>query len=309
MTVKIFKSRFVNESHKSPQFFTNVLILNNTCLMTKIKQIGSIMKVDDQGYLVPFNIVDNFQTKWEKPIQEILKGYLDNYNKDLHSVYIRGSVARGLAIDFISDLDTLCIINLPIEKLDTSWATSYKMKVNNKYDFINGIEQKIISINELFNNNNISNSLRFHIKTQSKCIYGENLTSQINPMKFDDSISIHKSFLKNDIEDVLSTIDNEDQLTLIETCSWIMKRIPRSAFEVVMLRVSGYTRDLYYCYLEFSRFYPQYDFQMKKVLELAVYPKGDKNLIKSTILNMGRSLVEIIDELANKDSFIVKIKV
>jgi len=68
----------------------------------------------------------------------------------------------------------------------------------------------------------------------------------------------HSKGLAKDIEDV-KTILTEGCSTerLIAICAWMMKRMVRTGFELVMAKEQCFTRDLYPCYEMFSKHYPE----------------------------------------------------
>src|SRR5690606_41345984 len=47
---------------------------------------------------------------WASAVALVVDAYRDRLGPALHSVYVRGSVARGLAVEGVSDLDTFAVL-------------------------------------------------------------------------------------------------------------------------------------------------------------------------------------------------------
>jgi hypothetical protein len=70
---------------------------------------------------------------------------------------------------------------------------------------------------------------------------------------------------------LLSTLPGwlpQDRQKILEQSmrQWLSRRIVRSGFEVTMNRNDRFTRDLFLCYEEFAKFYPERSGQMYQVL-------------------------------------------
>jgi len=63
-----------------------------------------------------------------------------------------------------------------------------------------------------------------------------------------------------------------------------------------MDREKIYTRDLVYCYRYFSKYYPEYEPQMKILLEQAINPTFTKEELLLFLDDFGLKLAEIIAE-------------
>jgi hypothetical protein len=139
------------------------------------------------------------------------------------------------------------------------------------------------------------------VKTQSLCLYGTNLADAIPPYKVGFETTQHIQNIATKVEDMLSWFqeDKTDEKVL-KKCGWIMKQLLRSASELVMERSGKYTRDLYPCYEIFSQYYPQKKDEMYKVLELAIYPTKDKQVILEVVSGIGKWIANEADEYLKK---------
>ncbi len=256
----------------------------------EIKKIGGYLTIDAEGYIVNTTSKDLVQPLWKDAVEEIVAVYKTHYGDGLHSVYVRGSVACGAAIEGISDLDTIAIVARPNGKIDRSWVKSFQMQLMAKYPFIKGVEMQISPLLG-FEKRKAQGVL---IKTQSICLYGENLADLTQKMKPGSNTIQHLPRLEEEIEETLESLkeENVSEARVKHMCSWIMKRIVRSGFELVMERSHQYTRDLYPCYEGFSKYYGDKEKEMYAALELVVCPTTDKEKIEKVILGIGGFVVK-----------------
>jgi hypothetical protein len=82
-------------------------------------------------------------------------------------------------------------------------------------------------------------------------------------------------------------------------CGWIARRMVRTGFELVMEVDQSYTPDLYYCYDRFSAYFPEKQGAMKKALELAIAPSGNRPGLILFLRDFGRWLVSAVNRKFN----------
>ena len=71
--------------------------------MIKPQRIGRYLSLDEVGYVKPDVAAHRIGEIW-KPLVAFVREVLMNRN-GVSSVYLRGSIARGLAIENVSDVD------------------------------------------------------------------------------------------------------------------------------------------------------------------------------------------------------------
>jgi len=251
-----------------------------------ILEIGSVLTTDENGFIINSSSLDKIKSPWREAVEEIKQAYLDNTKDSLKSIYVRGSVAKGEAIEGISDIDTLAVITKDIDK---SWIKPIRKTLDTKFTFSTGVEFSFLQYDELLNSDNLAN-YKFLIKTQSVCIYGDDISDEIENFKSDidtANILIPKN-LKIVFENTIKGIvDNSDKEDIREWCRWVMKRILRAGFVLVMDQEKVFTRDLYPSYKIFSKYYPEKEYEMRTVLELAINPVDDVEFIINFINTFG----------------------
>lgn len=249
-------------------------VIKNKCevLFIEIKDIGGFCRIDEQGYLINETSIEKINSKYRELISEFTHELSKLLAKNLHSVYIRGSVPRGLSIDYISDLDTILVLNntLNFKQNTVNELVDY---LKNKYTFILGIEMNVIEKQEIMNLDKFS-ILPFMMKTYGLCVFGEDLSKQIPKFKVD--IALANEHLVNVKEQINQAsrelLGNEDNEDILDCCSWIMKIIVRAGMALVAVEEGRYTRDLYPAYKVFAKHYPEREKGMKQALVFAIKP-------------------------------------
>jgi len=253
--------------------------------MSEIKNIGAFLEIDADGYIINPASLEKIQEKWFKPLEEAKEEYMARFGTALHSLYLRGSVPKGQGIDEISDLDTFAVVDLSEDEIDISWWKEINDRIKEKYPFVEGVEIVAIPISQLSE----SKGDQIMIKTQSICLYGTDLASTIAPFKPGFETTQHIQSIEKKVENTLFWLqEDKSEEKVAKKCAWIMKQLLRSGFELVMERSGKYTRDLYPCYETFSEFYPEKKDEMYKVLELAISPSADKQVIQKVVSGIGQ---------------------
>lgn len=243
---------------------------------TEIKPIGGYIYPDSDGYLVNPTSISHIPKKWLRLTEDLTDAYIKVYDDNLHSVYIRGSVAQGTMISGVSDLDSFCLVRNQVTENEDNCLQLMVNKIAAKYPFANGIEALAFTVDEALTNE----SYKFLIKILALCVWGEEVGSKIG--KYQVSVSaldfctrindLNQRFLKYA---TMLKDDNEAR----RYCVSISKLALRIAFDIVMLREARFTRDLYYCWESYAKYYPQHASLLKEFLDHAVNPIADTELI------------------------------
>ncbi len=260
----------------------------------EIQPKGSYFQSDESGFLINPASAEKVQEKWKPLIEDIVDVYKNLYGEKLKNVYIRGSVAKGEAVEGVSDIDTFAYVDLSKEELNESNINREVRKhIEEKYDFVEDIEMGAYPLSEISNDSIILN--------QSLCVYGEPISVQ--KLKVGKEMAIHSPSFHNRLkwfENFLIKDENDEEIK--KGCVWLMKGLLRVGFELTMERSQKYTRDLYRCYETFAEYYPEKEAEMRDVLDLALNPIADKKKIKEIMENLGTWLLaEIPNHFEVKD--------
>lgn len=248
----------------------------------RIKRTGSFLELDACGHVIKVASSARFQEAWKPLIQETRDFYLRECGRTLHSVYVRGSAAKGMAEEGVSDLDTICILRGPVDLNETARST-FLADMRVRYPFCLGVELELVPMAELVDpdprgGRNVWLGI---IRTNAACIAGEDLTPTIAPFSLNDMVGYSRN-LQGNLEEELPRYleeDRDDSEEISWSCRWAMRRILRAGFELGMFEEQRWTNDLYLCWESFARHYPERASLMRETLELALNPVGDATLI------------------------------
>ena len=80
-------------------------------MTTEIKPLGTYFTNTPNGYIINPTSFQLIPDQWLPLINEVKATCIDQFGSDLHSLYLRGSVPRGLASDGFADLDLLVLLS------------------------------------------------------------------------------------------------------------------------------------------------------------------------------------------------------
>lgn len=264
--------------------------------MIKIQKHGALLSTDKDGYLIPDVSLDKIVPPWDEAVNFIKEAYIKHLGKRLHSVYIRGSIARGLAVEGISDLDSFAILrgNPPKKKNELDWAKKVGEQYMKRFPF-SARPEIWFNREEPFCKDLEGKWL---LKLSAVCIHGENLIPYIPPVKL-ETIAANLKFQSDYISEIVSHfregIKDAESEQIKAYCTWICKRFLRAGMALVVSRAKVFSRDLYYCYELFFKFYPQEEATMRQALEYALNPIENKEILLPFVKRLGEFLSQEAD--------------
>jgi predicted nucleotidyltransferase len=258
-----------------------------------IKKIGTILNVNNDGYIVSKSNLKKIHPPWSLLVTDIVNEYKKNHKDSLHSIYVKGSIARGTPIPNISDIDTLTLFKGDVESLNFDWMKSFITDLEAKYPFCTGFDLVNKSADDVITGKNKIAPIL--LKTMGVCVDGTDLIPSLPNVKPGKGAFIttwgYRKFINKKIN-LLNTHNKIDDLNF--QCKWIMKRILRTGFELVMERSQYFTKDLYPCYEIFSNYYPEKREEMKEVLFFSINNTASSKEILRILSSIG---IWIADEI------------
>ena len=232
----------------------------------QIKQSGSYFDIDEDGFLINPTGLDRIQPRWLPIVDRVAKAYQEVYGDALTHVFIRGSVAKGMAIEDLSDIDSFCLINVAnIPDVGEEFRI-LDNHIRVEFPFCEGVEFQTYCESDL--------PLDDSLIIQSLCIFGD--------VPFAPKIKPGKAMIRN-ATGVFPRMQRSEEKGIVlhqsgtpesiqAQCVWLMKEILRVGVELTYERSGRFTRDLYLCWKDFSEYYPAHDDSMRYVLYLALNP-------------------------------------
>jgi predicted nucleotidyltransferase len=262
----------------------------------QLRKIGRFFPISDSGFIINDCDAAYLDTRLANRVNEF---YRELFGEKLHSVYVRGSVARGNFLPGLSDLDTFGVVtidNVPQAVPDSAKVSAQLVK---EFPDFTDIVFVVVSLDKILSDRR--NPFTFLLQTQSCCIFGNSLQSQLPPYRPTIEIIGEALYLRQRIDQYFNEIQVIDDPQRIKFhCTVLMKGLVRSAYDLVLPLERRYTRDLYFCYQGFIRHYPDHAEAARQAIEWAIEPIADKQRIASFLSSFGTWLCCAVDELCAK---------
>jgi len=231
--------------------------------MIQPQRIGRFLGVDQFGYVQPDVAIDLVAEAWKPLIAFVTDALMKR--QGVGSVYLRGSIPRGLAVENVSDADFIYCSEINFDAADADLEKAAQAD----FPFVNGVEIFRLDRAQLDRVHHPKQRPYFHmlLKTQGLFLAGEDVTKAIEPFKIGPDMVSHVFFLASEFSNLPRLLERGRRTgSERATRQWFSRRIVRSGFEVTMNRTDRFTRDLYLCYEQFAAFYPDRSKQMFGVL-------------------------------------------
>jgi uncharacterized protein len=231
--------------------------------MIEPRRIGRFLTVDQFGNVLPDVAFDRIGDRWRPVVEFVVRSLMER--NGVHSVYIRGSIPRGLAVENVSDADFMCFSEVRFDAEDGA----LQKRAAADFPFVNGLE---LSRFDRATFNKIHRRQRrpyFHMLLKTQCLFlaGDDVTRDIAPFQIGPDLVSHVFSLAGEFSRLPNWLEEGRQTGDEQSVrQWFSRRIVRSGFEVTMDRSNHFTRDLYLCYEDFARFYPDCSERMYHVL-------------------------------------------
>jgi hypothetical protein len=261
----------------------------------EIHRYGTYIDIDSEGYLVSKSDVKNIPAKWMEMVKDVTDICKRNIGENnLVSVFVDGSVAKGMQVDNVSDLDMMIVCrdvtsigSNNLGNLDSPWFVKEKEKLYKRYSFTNRVHLSACKYEDVLNSDNTS--LRFSIKNQSALVYGKDIGEKIE--RFKPERKLAKELLKNfpqKIDEYLKRIRDAATPNQIEfSCFMTSKSFLRNGFILVMPEEKKFTTSLYLAFESLSKYFPNKKQEIYTVLYLSQNPTTNKSASYEFFNNFG----------------------
>ena len=251
-----------------------------------IQPIGRSQPVDSQGFIVNTCSADLIKAPWSRLVSDFLAQCQDELGASLHSLQLRGSVPRGLAVEGLSDIDVFCITHGRLPQ-PSVWIDRMAHRLQALHPFCRGLDLRVWPLCDLVGLPP-GHPARFLLKTQGLCIWGPDATADWAPVPLEQA-RIAMRALPVALERMRGAIAQNtpaDEALMVARCRWLAKKVVRAGFELVAPLERAYTRDLYPCWQGFARHHRSLTTPMEEVLLLAITPSARRSSL-TKVLEVG----------------------
>lgn len=94
--------------------------------MAEILPLGRFYQTDEQGCLINESRISNVREPWLAAVDDAADRCIRHFSGRLQSLYLRGSVPRGLAVEGVSDIDFVVLLHDDADagSHDQEWAAT-----------------------------------------------------------------------------------------------------------------------------------------------------------------------------------------
>ncbi|MBV9790545.1 MAG: hypothetical protein JOZ51_20295, partial [Chloroflexi bacterium] len=240
---------------------------------------------------------DKILPPYQPAVAAAVAAYREHLSAQLVGVYVRGTVPRGQAVLGVSDLDCFAVVSGDPEHVDGSWLKAAGAEIARQHPIVSDVQLEIWPLDEVLVTDRF-NEMSFLLKTQSACVWGDDLAPQLPRFKPDVIVANNDiSQIRPDIEEAIAALQADGSPDrVVYWCRRIMKNMLRAGFSLVMLSEGVFTRDLKLCYEFFARYYPAQEPEMRRVLELAIQPTTEREVVLERLTTFGAWMIARADE-------------
>lgn len=265
---------------------------------------GRIWQVDDKGFLINDAKKENISPRYQAVIDDAVKAYRDNIGDDIHSIYVTGSVPRGLAVEGKSDIDLFAILEYYTEPelVMQDWIPDAELAITDKHDCVTNVQMDIWVHGWLLHDPTEFSVSAFILKTHAVCVWGADMSPDVTAYQFtrretriaianDDIVQIEP-----DIEEVREEIDLDDSLENVAYwCKRICKNMIHAMFGLVMVDEKVHTRDIDMSIHYILKHYPDKKKQVEQAVEFIHSPTDSEQKLVDFLDTFGAWLIQECD--------------
>jgi hypothetical protein len=244
----------------------------------EILPTGSYFDVDAEGYIINPASAEKIQPEWQPVLDAAIATYQKRYGEKLRHVVLRGSVAKGQAIEGVSDVDTFAYVDLPKEEISNEWANVAEAELVARFPFASQIEIGAYPMSDIAKDAVMLN--------QAVVIWGDPIA--VPKLKIGRDLALHAPRIHKRLAFMRKFLsESQPESEIKSSCTWLAKGILRAGLELSMERAGRYSRDLYRCYETFIQVYPQKGAEMREALHLALNPTADIEIVRGLVEGIG----------------------
>jgi uncharacterized protein len=265
--------------------------------VVRIRPMGRFWRLDAEGFIQNDAAPEKILPPYSELVAEVRDAYLEHLGQRVRGIYVRGTVARGVAVEGMSDLDSFALVNSAPEGLDLSWTSGVAKRLSSRHPYITGVDLECVTQDQIGSTERFS-ELGLLMVTQTACVWGKDVIP--NLPRYKPGILVANSDIsqiKPDIEEAIVGLDvDPGPINRRYWCRRIAKNIIRAGFSLTILREQSYTRDLYPCYRAFADRCPKQESGMGRAVAYALDPSPDAEEVEAFLSDFGGWMIQAADD-------------
>ncbi|MEJ2763689.1 nucleotidyltransferase domain-containing protein [Photobacterium sp. MCCC 1A19761] len=242
-----------------------------------------------------------FQDEYLPVLLDAVKQLKAGLGKNLHSIYVHGSVARRAARPGKSDLNLTLILERPLNASEQSVLSTLRWRIASHHPIIPQVDLKVGDLAEVLSLDAIF-SWGFWLKHCCLCLYGDNLASRFGC--FEASWDIAKA-MNGDIKAELGEYRTKIMATKVvanylDYCEAVARKMLWSCYSLVMHREQRLALSLPQCADAFLRHYPDKILEIERLFILVERTQVPKKASLFMVESFGGWIAAEFDKIDRK---------
>ena len=237
---------------------------------------GRLWRTDDNGFILNDASLDQIPPTYRALVADAVRAYETHIGGDLDSIYLTGSVPRGLAVEGQSDLNTFAVLatGSDPELVLRDWMPAAEDALHAQHPIVSSVQLELWPYYAVFDDPRRFSIEAFIIKTHSACVWGVDLSTQLPDYRVSTAIANDDLVqVADDIADAHQAIAADPQAANVQAwCRFAAKALLRSAFGLMQMQEGVHTRDVDVCCRYAIRHFPEQADMLQQALNYTARP-------------------------------------
>ena len=260
---------------------------------------GRFWRTDAHGYLINDADRDLIDPAFAAAAADAVRVCAARIGPDLHSIYLTGSAARGLAVPGLSDLN-LCLVTAPGVDSDLvlqDWIPAAEEDLLARHPALYDAQIDLWPYEYVFGEPEYFSIGAFILRTQSVALWGADLTPELPDYAVSAAVANDDIVqIGDDIAEAVKAIAADPSPPSVRY--WLReasRHLLWTGFGLVMESEGRYTRDLDLCCACFAQHYPGHAAEMRRALDYARTPLDEAAAARAYLDFFGSWMVAAAD--------------
>lgn len=242
---------------------------------------GRFWKTSQNGEIQNDSAREMINPQFEPVLIAVVDAYKSILKDRLSSIYLTGSVSRGMERGTSSDVDFFAVLkqDVPFNSKDETSIEEQKQILKSKFPWVKKFDLEVWKPEWIFPPNGDFSIFAFVIQTHSVLLLGTDLGKTIPKFKLTPTIAQDDiAQIRTDIGEAILEVNRDSSAESIKYWSArISKNIIRTCFGLVMMEIGHFTRDLDLCAQSFLKLKPHFRTDIEAVLSQIKTPFDNKD--------------------------------
>jgi hypothetical protein len=265
---------------------------------------GRLWPIDSHGHIQNDANPASIHPPFAAAVADAVQAYTDHISADIDSIYVTGSVARGLAVAGVSDLNMFTVLDATVDPdlVFQDWVEEAEEALLDQHPCLSDVQLELWPYYYVFNDPAQFSIGGFILKTHSVCMWGSDLWTQLPDYRIslaianDDLVQIG-----DDIDGAVEEIKADSSASSVGYWArGAAKHMLRAGFGLVQVEAGVHTRDIDLCCDYFVRYYPDRAEAMQQVLDYARQPPDDSVMALGWLESVKSWLLPLVEAWLNE---------